>query len=523
MDYPQIFYIDPPDDLEKVREKIKKTKREKVILVLPEENKNLKSIKALTILKKQAQDLGKKLSIFSTDSYYKRLAEDCGIEVEDSLIGGTFSTKGELSFRPRIRDVLPKTEESPLTLSVNKKQEGKEKAIKQETSVKKKRILSLVIYSLVFIGIAGGVAFSLLWLPKAEVTIIPAGQEIEFSGRFKVEKDANLDVKGRVLPGTLLEKTKQIERTFKATGEEKRVDKARGKITIYNETSSPYRFLPHTRFETEDGKVFRQPAGSDWISIPAGSKESPGTVEIEVEATEAGEEYNIGPTRFTLPGLKGTSLYDKIYAKSTEKMKGGFIGTATVVTQADINRAKEELQKLKQDLISQAKQEILKEVSPNFQSLADGISIDEEITFDKNPGDIAQVFKGRERIIAKFLGFSEEDFQKIIADVLLSKIKKNIEVEEVVSTQQVKYKILKNDIESGIMEIEFEGKEKVAWKITSEQIKKAIKGMSGEDFQKYVDENMKEKIENATLKLWPFWVSKIPEREDRIFVKIIYQ
>ncbi len=518
MNYPQIFYIDPPDDVEKIKEKIRKTKREKVILVLPEENKNLKNIKALTILKKEAQNLGKELSLFSTDSYYRKLAEECGIKVEDSLIGATFSTEGELSFRPRMRDVLPRRERGPLTLSGTGKQQKEEKP-----SFKKRRILPWTIYLLIFIAVGAAIAFSLLWLPKAEVTIVPAGQEIEFSGRFKVEKGVTLDVKRKIVPGVLLEKTNQVERVFKATGEEKRVDKARGKITIYNETSRSYRFLPHTRFESEDGKIFRQPAGSDWIFIPAGTKEKPGTVEIEVEAAEAGEEYNIGPCRFTLPGLKGTSLYDKIYAKSTEKMKGGFIGKVTVVTQEDINKAKEQLLNLKENLISQTKQELSKEISVHFQSLIEGALIDEEITFDKNPGDVASVFKGREKIIVRFLNFNEEDVQKIIADILSTKIKENIEVEEVVSTQQINYKILENDIKNGIMEIGFEGKEKVAWKIPGDQIKKAIKGMKGEDFQKYIDKNMKGKIENATLKLWPFWVKKIPEREDRIFIKILYQ
>jgi len=185
MNYPQIFYIDPPDDIEKIKEKIRKTKREKVILVLPEENKNLKNIKALTILKKEAQNLGKELSLFSTDSYYRKLAEECGIKVEDSLIGTTFSTEGELSFRPRMRDVLPRREKGTLALSGTRKPQKEEKP-----SFKKRKILPWMIYLLIFIAVGAAIAFSLLWLPKAEVTIVPAGQEIEFSGRFKVEEGA---------------------------------------------------------------------------------------------------------------------------------------------------------------------------------------------------------------------------------------------------------------------------------------------------------------------------------------------
>ena len=521
--YSQIFYIDPSDDLDKVREEFKKSQKKKVVLVLPEENRNLKNIEKLTILKKDAQNLGKTLTMFSSDPQYRKLAEDCGIEIEKSLIEGAFSRKGEISFRPKVRDILTKKGDASLKKETEKKPEEKKfftEGEKPSAIRKKGRRLSIFVCALIIAVLAGGVAFSLIWLPKAEITITPASEEIEFSGKFIVKAGEELDCKAKIIPGTLIEKEKETEKSFSATGEEKKVEKSKGKITIYNEDSYSHRFVPNTRFKSKDGKIFKS---QEWVNIPAGSKNDPGTVEIEVVASEAGEEYNIGPTNFTIPGLEGLNIYELVYAKSTEAMKGGFVGETEVVAADDIKGAKEEMEKLEGNLISEIKAEILEEVSSGLQFLSDSILVAKEgITFDKKTGDIGKTFSGKVKVTAKLLNFSENDVQEIVADIIAGKVKDNVEFEEVISTQEIQYKVLKNDVENGTAEISFEGKEKVAWRINAGEIKKELSGSEGVNFGDYIKEETKGKVENGHLELWPFWVTKIPEREDRIFIEIKY-
>jgi hypothetical protein len=521
MDYSQIFYIDPPDDIEKVKTKIEETKKRKVILVLPEENKNLKSIEKLTILKKETQRLDKHLAIFSTDPQYRRLAEDCGIEIEDSLIGGSFFEKGELSFRPKVRDILPKGEVPAPKKEIEKKTE-KEKLSGEEEKVvtKKKKWPLYLIYSLFFIFIVGGVLYSLIWLPKADIVIIPTGEDIEFSGRFIVKKDAVFDIETKTIPGNLIEKEKKVEKSFLATGSEKRRDKARGIVTIYNEHRQ-INLILGTRLESPGGKVFKS---EDRVSIPAGSKEDPAQTQVEIVAAEAGSEYNIEPTTFLIPGLKGTEWEEKVYAKSTEKTSGGFIGEAKVVTKEDLEKAKEEMARLEENLVDEAKSEVLKELSPILQFLENEFLIErDEVAFDRKVGEIRETFKGRARVAVKILSFNENDVQKIIAGIIADKVKDDIDFEEVISSQEIQYKVLQNNIDGGIIEISFEGKEKVAWKIDIDEIKKRIPGQDGIGFEKYIREDMVGKIEKADLKLWPFWVNKIPERESRIFIEVKYE
>lgn len=529
MNFHQILYINLTDDLQSTKQKMKESKREKIILVLPGENKNLKNIESLTSLKKEAQMLGKILTIFSSDSYYRKLAEECGIEIEKSLIEDSFFKKEEVSFRPKIRDILPKREieEKPIPKKVEPEKP------EEEILRKKPKIAPPLLYILFFVLLVGGGFFGFYYLPKAEILIVPAGEEIEFSGGFLVKKGGVFDLKASLVPGELIKKEKEVEKSFLATGSEKRVDKAKGEIVVYNEDSRPHNFLPHTRFQSPDGKIFKQPEGSDWISIPGGSKESPGKVKIKVVAEEAGEEYNIEPTKFTLPGLKGTDLYKKIYGKSTEKMEGGFIGEAKVLTKEDIEKARKEMERLEENLTSELEEEVLKELPLNLQFLRESIFVLKEgITFDKKVGTIGETFKGRAKVTEAVLKFEEKDIQRIIAAILKDKIKEEVEFEEVVSSLKVEYEVLESKIQGCIkempeeecqMEVKFKGKEKVAWKIEGEGIKMAILGKDPMEFEKYIREDMKGKIEKAELILWPFWVNKIPQRRDRIFIQVKYE
>lgn len=520
---PYIYYIDPPDTLEKVREKIRKTKKEKIILVLPEENRNLKNIKALTILKKEAQTQGKKISIFSSDPQYRSLAEDCGIEIEESLIGGAFPAKGELSFRPKLQDILPKREiikEKIPKKEEEKKEEKEEKETFGVKSFSKKRISILTgsILGIIFLSLL--TFFGVKFLPRAKIIVIPLSQEIEFSGSFLVKKDAKFSLEEEIVPGEIIEKKKEETKKFFSSGKEMREEKARGFITIYSEDSYSHRFVPYTRFKSEDGKIFRS---QDWVYIPPGSKENPSKVKIEVVADEPGEEYNIGPSKFTIPGLLGTGLYEKIYAISEEPMKGGFIGEAKVVTKEDVERAKKELKEMEESLKEKVKKEIQSELSPNLAFLLDKTAFETKIEIDKKPGDIGETFSGKIEVKGKILGFSEDYVKEIVAKEISEEIKEGIEYETVASSLVLNYEISRLDLKEGEMEVNFSGKIKIALKIEKEKLKNDILGMDRETFSNYIKKNWQDKIYDTTVILRPFFVKRIPKNPDQITIEIQYK
>ncbi|MDZ4227054.1 MAG: hypothetical protein U1D26_01095, partial [Patescibacteria group bacterium] len=115
--------------------------------------------------------------------------------------------------------------------------------------------------------------------------------------------------------------------------------KAEGSIIVVNNYSSaPVHLIKNTRFETPEGLIVRAPAA---ITIPGKKDGAPGEVRVTVAADQIGEQYNIGPVaRFTLPGLAGSDMYTKVYAKSTDSMLGGSSGgTAPAVAPATLEAA----------------------------------------------------------------------------------------------------------------------------------------------------------------------------------------
>lgn len=543
-EYPQIFYIDPPDDIEDVKEKVLSSKKRKIILVLPEENKNLKSIEKLTILQREAQIADKEISIYSTDNQYRKIAEDCGIPIEESLVGGSFlNKKGEVSFRPQVSDILPrkeiasieKGEEKPegkkIPYVVKSEDEGRkienlpkkeDKIEESEKGISRKKIkYSTIFYLITLILLLAGAIFAYFWLPSADITLYPVTDEINFSGEFWVKKDTKLDLENSIVPGTIIEKERKIEKSFTATGEEERNEKAKGEIIVYNKTNSPYQFVPGTRFQSPDGKIFK---ALDWISIPAGTSINPSTVKVLVEAEAPGEDYNIKPTDFKIPALAGSYLYDLIYGKSEKSMSGGFIGKTKVIKEEDIEEAKREIKSLQEKAVSELTEEIFKDLPSSFNFLKEAIVQEKgEIVFDKKAGEIGETFKAQATVKIKLLTFKEEDVRKIISEIVKGEVKDGIEFQELLFTQVVNYQIVKAQGWTEALYIEFKGSEKVAWKIDEEEIKEKVMGKSEVEFQDFIKKEMEGKVKDSKLILSPFWVSKIPTRPERVKVKVQYE
>lgn len=146
-----------------------------------------------------------------------------------------------------------------------------------------------------------------------------------------------------------------------ASGEVKVSRKAQGTIVVYNDYGAqPQKLVKTTRFQTPDGKIYR--VGTD-ISVPGqkivDGKLVPGSLEIMVVADQPGDTYNIPPSDFTLPGLKGDPKFSKIYARSKTAMTGGFVGMEKAVSPEDTTKAKSSLEAaLKTELLAQANAQV---------------------------------------------------------------------------------------------------------------------------------------------------------------------
>ncbi len=154
----------------------------------------------------------------------------------------------------------------------------------------------------------------------AKVTVVPVANPAT------VSTDLSATSGSGDLPFQLITVEKTATASVPAEGTMNANDAATGKITISNQQAKSQALIKNTRFETASGLIFRI---HDSVSVPAG-----GSIVATVYADEPGDTYNVGPTTFTVPGLKGSAAYTTVTAKSTEGMTGGFVGQRPSVAQA---------------------------------------------------------------------------------------------------------------------------------------------------------------------------------------------
>lgn len=177
--------------------------------------------------------------------------------------------------------------------------------------------------ALVGLLVVAGCGAALYAFAGATVEITPTQNEVFVSGDFVATAGSG------DLPFEVVTVDTTVSKSVPAESSENANDPAQGTITIYNEQASTQTLIKNTRFESPDGLIFRI---SNPVSVPAASGGTPGTVTATVYAEAAGESYNIDAAEFTVPGLKGSEAFDKVYAKSTSEFSGGFVGVRPSVS-----------------------------------------------------------------------------------------------------------------------------------------------------------------------------------------------
>lgn len=120
---------------------------------------------------------------------------------------------------------------------------------------------------------------------------------------------------------------------------------AGGVVIIFNNQPRPQTLVQKTRLLSREGVLFRL---RDRVTIPAR-----GQLEAVVYADEKGVRGNIGPTHFTIPGLR-EELQIFVYAESAQPMTGGEV-SKSAITAEDIEKS---YITLREQLEEQAREEL---------------------------------------------------------------------------------------------------------------------------------------------------------------------
>ncbi|HAS80487.1 MAG: hypothetical protein UR25_C0001G0091 [Candidatus Nomurabacteria bacterium GW2011_GWE1_32_28] len=400
------------------------------------------------------------------------------------------------------------TDDIEIFFDKNKEKEIVFNKINKNNKKSKYRFYFIAFISVVFLLFALSFLFS-----GAKITISPKIKEISINENLSAIK--NLNTSG--LSFDLVVVSGEEDKTIQG-GEEKEVAVvARGTVILYNSFSSLSQTLDvDTRLEGSNGKIYKT---SKKIKIPGMIKDKPGSIKVDIYASEVGEEYNSTPIDFKIFGFKGTEKYSKFYARSEGNIIGGFIGKTPVVSSLDkVNIVSELKVALEEKLLKKA----MDQIPSGFILFKDAAVLeidDKNISFTTNEDNMVSVnVKGT---LYGFL-FSEDKIIKKIAEGVIDEYDggevyiPNIRdlVFSLDNSKDIEFTDVKN------ISFNLKGIPKIIWKIDETKFISDILNKNKKDFNKILLQYSS--IDSAELVIRPFWKSSFPEKSKSIELIVNY-
>lgn len=393
-----VIYIDTEDDVTAIIGKIKASREKIVALVPPKRIGALQSAVNLRLLARMAEDGNKHLVIITGNKALTALAATAKIHVAKNLqskpemaeipaldiddgedvIDGIKLPIGELAkasgekiadnkddgVEEEVDDAIETIDveqESPSETKEDLKQNLKNKIKVPDFSRFRKRF---------FLGAVGFIALIvfLIWAntaaPYAKIIITAKTDPAPVSMTLNLVGTAATDTaKSNVQ--TIAKQTKQdMSVSFTATGSKEVGEKATGTLTLSNSDGDPINVPSGSIFSNGDFNFLTTAS----VDVPGATVDHgdviDGTAEVGIVAEDVGDDYNL------IEGDYISSISDiTAYGSATA---GGSSHMATVVTQADIDKATQALQNLS---TSSIKQNLTKQFSNGESVIADSFTI----------------------------------------------------------------------------------------------------------------------------------------------------
>lgn len=392
---------------------------------------------------------------------------------------------------------------------------GEKEPREKEVFRPKIRKTPLKIISLVIILILGGI-ISYFIFQRAEIIVWPKTQQVNFQEKVTVDLNAKQsDFSTNTVPGVILEEEQRTSQDFSSSGKTLKEKKAEGIIQVYNAYSTSSQVLvATTRFVSADGKLFRS---IERATIPGGhydkGKLVPGVFDVKVQADQPGQDYNIEPSTFSIPGFAGTPRYTAFYGKSFEPMKGGFKGEAAQVTQGDLEEAEKAL---KEKLLESAKISLKNKVSEQVVVLEEASEKEfSSLVLSAKAGEEKNSFVGEGQLSFKALTFKKSDLENFVIEYIISQISKDQKLD--LNSLKISYSPEIVKLNEGKMILALDFSAKIYFDILDKGLKDDLAGKELPEAKELLSKDPR--ISKSEISLWPFWMGKIPSSIKKIKIE----
>lgn len=531
------IYLEKDDEITSVVDKLKSAEGTSLDIVIPKESLMLQSVINIKLLKRQAETLGKEITIVTQDKVGTKLATQIGIPV----VAKEGQTPKEVSMseeeRPEFseNDIELKEKEATKTAgaaatavvaesdevvgavdsSTNAQNDKPGKDKKSGGNWLKKHWKGVAIGAT--FGLLGLMVLAYIYVPIARIEMVLAAEKKAVDISFTAEKEANeVSVEQRIVPAREIIEEIEKKETFQATGEKEIGERASGTVTIsdsgYTSKPNSTTLVAGTRLISSNGLTFRLKSNATVPGFETVAGETkPGTVDALVEASEVGEKYNIGATSFTIPALNSS----KMTASSSSAMVGGSSKKVKFVTANDITNAKKSVASSSEN---EAKNKI-NEALEDGEILLEGAVEYEEISARSSvaSGGEATEFEYTVKQKGVGLAFKEADLKSLAEGVLGNEIGENKEIVEADSLI-TSTKTTDVDTEKGTLEATLAGEAYIATKIDQKDLKNSINGDPEATANEYL--SSLEGVDAIQIKFFPNFYKRVPRINNNIHIKV---
>ena len=545
----ETIYIDVDDEITTIIEKLHGSKHKIVALVLPKRATVLQSIVNMKLLKRAATHSKKNIVLITSEAGLLPLAGAVKLHVAKTLSSKpAIPTAPDKSNEAVDLDDSEESEDEEPEIDANKsigalagvpeddepievdqelsdddksddksdkkgKKSAKNKKLKVPNFDKFRTRLILAGLAFVLLGIGWYVAFFVM--PKASVAIKSDNQTVTVDFPFTASTNAKaLDKDKAILPATSKQTVKTDTEKVQATGQKNVGEKAKGTVSLQNctKTNGPV-IIPTGTTVSNNGNVFVVDADT---SLPESSFTGGGTCKtsskaVAVTAQKSGDQFNLNGGRiFSVSGFASVAGTD------SSEMSGGTTKNVTVVSQDDVNNAKNKL-------ADKSKDTAKKELSDGFKTenlfvLTETFTFtDPAVTTSPNVGDESSDVSVTSVITYSMLGIKREDLNALVvanANKQIDTSKQNI------SSDGLDTAVFRlNDKGDGkVQKLNVQSEAETGSHIDQEALKKQIAGKKSGDIQTMIQAYPGVKEVNARFS--PFWVSKAPRNTKRITITI---
>jgi len=534
-----IIYIDAEDDITAVIGKIKASNEKIVALVPPKRTGILQSAVNLRLLSKIAAKSDKKLVLITNSKalialsaaaqipYAKNLqskpemAEIAALEVDDGedIIDGASLPIGELAKTAGAKsDKDIEKDIDSINIDDDKPEFVPAKPDKPTGSASKNKVKvpNFSKFRKKLFLIAGGVILLIVFLvwaiwfaPAAKIIVSAKTEAAPVSEAINLSGSSPTDINSNTIQSIAKTVKKDVSVDFTATGTKLVGDKANGVMTLTNESFSSISVPAGTVFSS--GQYSFVSDENVTVPGPSGTLDDPiaGTVDVNVTATNVGSSYNLSSRSYTTD-------FSNISAEGAQ-MAGGSSRKATIVTAADV-------QKAKQALVEQSTASVKQELEDQFNSgeIVIGDSFNADMSDAVSSPAVGEVVTGSKAKLTSATTFTMAAISKSeMESYLRNSIEKQIDdskSQRIYDNGIDKVKLSgyqKGDSGSATVNVETTGQ--IGPNIDKQKIKDDSKGKHYGDVQAQL-EGVKG-VESVDIKFSYFWVTTVPNDDNKIQVE----